>query len=266
MSAKVILITGASSGIGFAIASRLHQEGHIVYGVSRNYPKRDYAFHYLLCDITKPAMIDSLVAEISQKEGEIDVLINCAGMGISGAIEETSETQFDKIFNINIKGMFMVTKAFLPLLRTRPNAKIINIGSVAGSLVIPFQAFYSMTKASVAAFSETLRMELKPLGVDVCTILPGDTKTDFTINREKNANSDTSVYSERVSRSVRKMEHDEQHGKSPDSVAKIVSRLIRRKSMPVQVTVGFQYKLFLVLQRLLPKRFVNWAIYQLYGK
>ena len=266
MNAKVVLVTGASSGIGYAIASRLHQEGHVVYGVSRNYPKQDYAFPYLLCDITKSAMIEPLVEEIRKKEGGIDVLVNCAGMGISGAIEETSESQYDKIFNVNIKGLFMVTKAFLPLLRGRRNAKVINIGSVAGSLVIPFQAFYSMTKASVAAFSETLRMELKPLDIDVCTILPGDTKTDFTINREKNTDNGNSVYAERVSRSVAKMEHDEQHGKSPDSVAKAVSKLIRRKSMPVQVTIGFQYKLFLILQRILPKRFVNWAVYQLYGK
>ncbi len=266
MTNKIVVVTGASAGIGFAIASHLHKEGHTVYGVSRSYPKQKYDFKYFLCDITNQEMIDQLIQSLAKEQTGIDVLVNCAGMGISGSIEETSEKQYDKIFAVNVKGMFLLTKSLLPLLRKGSKAKIINIGSVAGELFIPFQGFYSMTKASVGAFSEALRLELKPFGIDVSTILPGDTKTDFTANREKNLETKTSLYKERAGRSVARMEHDEQTGKSPFTVAKAVSKLIKKKSMPISYTIGFQYKLFLFLKRIFPKRMVSWVVYLMYGK
>jgi len=266
MTNKIVVVTGASAGIGYAIASYLHKEGHTVYGVSRAFPKQKYDFKYFLCDITNQDMVDQLSQNLAKEQSGIDVLVNCAGMGISGSIEETSEKQYDKIFAVNVKGMFLLTKALLPLLRKGSKAKIINIGSAAGELIIPFQGFYSMTKASTGAFSEALRLELKPFGIDVSTILPGDTKTDFTINREKNLEVNNSLYKERIDRSVARMEHDEQSGKSPYTVAKAVSRLIKRKSMPISLTIGFQYKLFLFMKRILPKRLISWVVYLMYGK
>ncbi len=263
---KIAVVTGASSGIGLAIASFLHSHGYKVYGVSRTYPPVDYEFEYLLCDLADPEAIESVYSRFLTKENHVDILVNCAGMGIGGAIEETPVDDYDRIFQVNVKGLFLFTKAMLPLIRQAENAKIFNIGSVAGSLVLPFQAFYSMTKASVAAFSEALRNELRPFGIQVTTILPGDTKTGFTANRIKNEIVESSLYRERQLHSLKKMETDEISGKSPDSVAKVIYRLAGRKSLPVSYTVGCEYKLFLFLQRILPKRLVNWILFQMYGK
>ncbi len=262
---KVVVITGASSGIGLAIAEHLTAKGHHVFGLSRTTPANP-KYSHIACDVTKAEQLDVAVAEITKVTGKVDVLINCAGIGIGGAIEETAEAAFDKIFAVNVKGVFLTTKVFLPLLRDGNQPKIINIGSVAGTLTIPFQAFYSMTKAAVASFSEALRMEVKPLGIGVCTILPGDTKTAFTANREKNETAPASPYGKRIERSLKRMEIDEQQGASPLSVAKVITRLLGKKKLPVQVTVGSVYKLFIFLHRLLPKRLVNWILYQMYGK
>jgi len=263
---KVMVVTGASSGIGKAIADYFSQKGYAVYGVSRNYPKTKVDYPYLLCDVSKEDMVQQTLKAIESKESQIDILVNCAGMGVSGAIEYTTLDEAKRIFDINVIGLFLFTKASLPLLRKSSHAKIINIGSVAGDLMIPFQAFYSMTKASVHAFSEALRMELRPFKIDVSCVLPGDTKTSFTANREQPQVMENALYQDRIKRSIARMEHDEQHGKSPMSVVKVVQRLVNCHSMPVKVTVGIEYKLFVFLKRLLPKRFENWILFQMYGK
>lgn len=261
-----MVVTGASSGIGKSIADYFSTQGYFVYGVSRSYPAQKTKYPYLLCDVSKEDMVQKTMDEISSKAGKIDVLINCAGMGISGAIEYTTLDEAKRIFDINVIGMFLFTKASIPLLRQSEQAKIINIGSVAGDLMIPFQAFYSMTKAAVHAFSEALRMELKPFHIDVACVLPGDTKTSFTQNREQPQVMENDLYHDRIKRSIARMEHDEQNGKSPFTVVKVVRKLVKRRSMPVKVTVGIEYKLFVFLKRLLPKRFENWILYQMYGK
>ncbi|MBU1144391.1 MAG: SDR family oxidoreductase [Firmicutes bacterium] len=261
-----VVITGASSGIGFDTASYLHKLGYKVIGISRNYPKEKYDFEYILCDITNQEMIDKTIKEIEKSTDTIDVLINCAGMGISGAIEHTSLEEVNSIFQVNVVGVFLLTQAAIPLLRKSKRAKIINIGSVAGELSIPFQAFYSMTKASIGMFSECLRMELKPFCIDVTTVLPGDTKTGFTKNRIQPKVIQDELYKDRIKRSIEKMEKDEENGKPASSVTKVIYKLMKRKSMPVSVTVGFEYKLFVFLKRILPKRFVNWLLYQMYAK
>jgi len=263
---KVLVVTGASSGIGKEIAKFFHELGFIVYGISRNIPTEKLPYHYIACDVTKEDLISSAILQIEQAESKIDILINCAGMGVSGAIEYTTYEEVKRIFEVNVYGVFLFSKAALPLLRKSDQAKIINIGSVAGDLMIPFQAFYSMTKASVHAFSEALRMELRPFKIDVSCVLPGDTKTGFTKNREQPLVMENDVYKDRIKRSIARMEKDEQNGKSPMTVVKVVNKLIKRKSMPVKVTVGFEYKLFIFLKRILPKRFENWILYVMYGK
>lgn len=263
---KTVIVSGASSGIGFAIARKLHEAGFQVWGMSRTTPKIPYSFQYQLCDLTDERQVAVAVEAIVRQSGTIDALINCAGMGISGAVESTDSADLQKMFEINLMGTFHLTKALIPHLRKHPGSKIINVGSVAGVLVIPFQTYYSVTKAGLHAFTAGLRNELRPLGVEVGAVLPGDTKTNFTVNRVKSAETPDGVYGNRIRRSVERMEHDEQHGKSPDTVANVVLRLLNRRHLPVFTTIGFSYQLFLFLNRILPARFVNWAIYQLYGK
>lgn len=263
---RVWVVTGASSGIGKALCETLKQDGETVYGLSRRLPKEEVGYHYLACDVTKPKEIEQAIQTIANEQGKIDVLVNCAGMGVSGAIEYTTLEEVNRIFQTNVMGVFSFTKAALPLLRQSEKPKVIQIGSVAGDLVIPFQTFYSMTKAAVHVFSEGLRMELRPFGIDVSVVLPGDTKTGFTAAREQPNVLENDVYNDRVKRSIARMEHDEQHGKSPMTVVHVVKRIAKKRRMPVKVTVGFEYKLFIFLKRILPKRFENWILYLMYGK
>jgi len=151
------------------------------------------------------------------------------------------------------------------LLRESTHAKIINIGSVAGDITLPFQVFYSMSKSSLSRFTEGLRYELKPFGIDVSIINPGDTKTNFTTNRQIESNG-SSLYKTRVKRSIDKMAEDEQKGKPTKSVVRVVKKQLKRRKMKPAVTVGLSYKFIIVLTRILPTRLKEHMIYKRYGK
>jgi short-subunit dehydrogenase len=263
---RIICITGASSGIGRALAEFFHQEHDTVLGISRSYPQDECHFDYFLCDVADEENVVKTFQKIREKYDHMDVLINCAGMGISGAIEHASLDEVKRIFAVNVFGAFLVSKHAMDLLRNAKHPKIINVGSVAGELTLPFQAFYSMTKSSLHTFSEALRMELRPFSIDVCTVMPGDTKTAFTRNRLKSVMEKDPFYHDRVKRSLERMEKDEQNGKSPFSVVRVVDKLLKKRRMPVSVSVGFKYKWFVFLSRILPNRLVNDALFQMYGK
>lgn len=263
---KVAVISGASSGIGFATARLLREAGYEVYGLSRSRPKEPFSFRHVPCDLTEEAQVRAAVETILAASPHVDVLVNCAGMGISGAVESTTEEDLRRIMEVNLMGTFRLTKALIPALRATPGAKILNVSSVAGVLPIPFQTFYSVTKAGINAYTQALRMELAPLGVQVGAVLPGDTKTGFTAARQKTEEGPDSPYGDRVRRSVERMEKDETQGKDPDTVGKTILRLLGRRNLPVFTAVGFQYKLFLFLNRIFPTRFVTWILYLMYGK
>ncbi len=263
---NVIVITGASSGIGYALAKFFTEKGNTVIGISRNYPKEEYSFDYYLCDLSNPKEINKTTILIKEKYKKINVLINSAGIGISGALELTPLEEIKEIFQVNLFGLMQLTKELIPALRDSVPSKIINIGSVAGELPIPFQTVYTMTKSSTQRYTEGLRLELKPFKISACTVLPGDTKTGFTNNRIQPKILNQELYQSRITNSIRKMEIDEQKGMSPMSVVRVVNKLVKRRNMPVQVTVGFKYKIFVFLNRILPKKVVLYILYQMYGK
>lgn len=259
----VILITGASSGIGRASADFFALQGHQVIGLSRSEPIKPFNFDYYPLDVSDEPSICKTLQAINEKYRQIDILINCAGIGVSGPIEETSLEKVKKIIDVNLIGPFLMSKYALPYLRTS-RGRIFNIGSVAGPITIPFQTFYSLTKAGLQSLSEGLRMEVKPFGVQVISILPGDTKSSFTAKRDKVLASP--LYEKRASRSLKVMEKDEENGKSPLTVTKTINRLIYCKHPPITVTVGFNYKLLVFLSRILPRRLTQALIYMIYGK
>jgi short-subunit dehydrogenase len=263
---KIVIVSGASSGIGYSIAKLLHENSFKVIGISRNYPKQPYAFEYQLVNISKEDEVNSFAQRVEDEYGHIFALINCAGMGISGAVEYTSLSSVHKIFDVNVLGAFLMTKAFIPLMRNHKGTKIINISSVAADIAIPFQTFYSMTKASINAFTKALALELKPFGISVGAIMPGDTATGFTQNREKSDPETHKDYGTRITRSVRRMEKDEQNGKNPITVAKICLKMLNKKHMPLFRTVGLQYKLFVILNRILPQRLIQYILYKMYAE
>lgn len=260
---KVIIVTGASSGIGLEVANHLASKGHHVYGISRSkvYEKNVKGIQ---ADVTDYEQLKQSYQDIFDIEGRIDVVINNAGFGISGSIEDTSLKDANELMNVNFMGVFHSTKAALPLLRQSGGGKIINMSSVAARLAIPFQAFYSSSKAAINAFSEALNNEVSPMNIQVCALMPGDIKTGFTKNRRKNE-VDSIVYAKRVDQSVGVMENDERNGMDPIVAAKVIERLVIKRRIPLYKTIGFKYKVFVILHKLLPARFANFVVGSIYG-
>ena len=261
MVKKVIVITGASSGIGLATAKLFAMKGYKVYGIARNEYKSSL-FDSYICDVTDKDKMSKVLADIYQKEGRIDILINNAGMGISGAIEYLTEQDYEKIFSVNVKGLILTSSLALPYLR-ESKGKIINTSSVASVVPIPFQACYSATKSAIESFSFALANEVKSQGIKISCVRPGDTKTGFTQNRVK-TEVENDVYGKKITNSVKKMEKDEMRGKSPLTVAKVMLKVAKRKNPPLVCTVGFGYKLVSLLAKLLPQKFVNFIVNKIY--
>lgn len=260
---KVAIISGASSGIGLKTAEYFADRGYIVYNFSRR-AVQNKKIKSISCDITDEEQVKNAVAQVIKEQNKIDILINNAGFGISGSSENQPIEQVKSLFNVNFSGAVNLTSNVLPVMRKQKAGKIINTGSVAGVFPIPFQSFYSATKAAIDIWAKALSMEVKPFGIQVCTVLVGDTKTDFTGKREKNVEAGT-VYEEVLQKSIAKMERDEQNGKDPVSVSKVMFKLAECKKMPPNKVVGFSYKLLVFLNKILPTKFMLWVLSKLYS-
>ncbi len=259
---KVVIITGGSSGIGYATANYL-AKNYIVYEFSRKGVSRDGVEH-VFCDITNEEDCRNAVNYVIEKSGRIDIVINNAGFGISGAIEYTETRDAKKLFDVNFFGTHNVIKETLKYLK-ESKGRIINVSSVGGVLYLPFQAFYSASKSATNALTLALRNEVKNYGVSVCAVMPGDVKTGFTKAREK-SDVGNSEYQGRIERSVSLMEKDEQNGMTPEYIAKKIGKVVKKKRVKPLYTLGGKYKIFVVLSKILPIKLVNWIVYLIYAK
>ena len=257
---KVVVVTGATAGIGRAAAAMFKARGAKVVCLAR---RRSEEFDSIQTDITDRDAVNAAVSEIVKKYGRIDVLVNNAGMGISGAAEDTDQAAVRKIFELNFFGALNMIQAVVPVMRSQGGGSIVNVSSVAAELAIPFQSFYSATKAALSSLSAALRNELRPFGIKVTAVLPGDVKTDFTASREKNA-ADDPAYGDRIAKSVAVMERDERNGMSPDVIAKLIVRGALEKNPPVSRVGGAKYVLLVRLAHILPKRLVSYILGKLY--
>lgn len=258
---KVVVITGASSGIGLATAKRLAARGHHVYGIARR-PFSDPSFVCYSADVNDLAAVEAVLSDVYGKEGRIDAVVNNAGFGIAGAAEYASPEKIQAIFDTNLTSAVKISSLAMKYLK-ESKGNLVNIGSVAGELPIPFQACYSATKAGILNFSLALDGEVRRFGVKVTVVQPGDTKTGFTAARVVEGGE--ADYGGKIGRSISRMEHDEQNGKSPDTVAKAVEKALKKRRPPLKITVGGEYKLFAGLKKLLPTRFVNFVLRKLYA-
>ena len=182
---KVVIITGGSSGIGLCTAAALRDRGCKVYELSRRDSEVEGITH-LRCDITDEEQIKAAVAQVLDENGRIDILINNAGFGISGAVEFTETSDAQRLFDVNFFGMVRMNRAILPLMREQGHGRIVNLSSVAAPVPIPFQTYYSAGKAAVNSYTMALSNEVKPFGITVAAVMPGDIKTGFTAARQKN--------------------------------------------------------------------------------
>jgi len=270
---KVVLITGASSGIGEATAKYLAKQGCRVYGTSRRaengtviYEDNDSKgfFKMVRLDVCDDQSAQDAVSYIMEIEGRIDVLINNAGFGISGAIEETSESEAFSQFNTNFFGVHRMCRRVLPIMRSQKRGLIINISSVAGQFPIPYQSMYSASKYALEAYTEALRMEVRDFGIRAAIVEPGDTRTGFTDNRYYCKAFENTVYP-KCKDSIDKMVKDERNGASPEDISRVILKLLGKKEPPIRVTVGFAYKAFVFLKRLLPSRFAEYILSKMYA-
>ena len=262
---KVIVITGGTSGIGLETAKALAAQGCTVYELSRRDAGADARIRHIRADVTDEAQCRAAVDEIVRREGRIDVLINNAGFGISGAIEFTDTADAQRQFDVNFFGMVRMNKAVLPVMRRQGGGRIISMSSVAAPIAIPFQAYYSASKAAVRTYMLALAPEVKPVGIETCAIMPGDISTGFTAARKKNPDGDD-VYQGRISRSVAVMEHDELNGITSADAGAFVAKKALQKRVPLLCTLGGKYKVFVFLTRLLPTRLMTWIVGLIYAK
>lgn len=261
---KVALITGGSSGIGLHTAKALQKAGCKVYSLSRRGAGPEGIIH-IGCDVTSESAVNTAISQIICREGQIDILVNNAGFGISGAVELTDLEDARRQFDVNFFGMANVCKAVLPHMRQAGRGRIVNLSSVAAALPIPFQTYYSASKAAINAYSQALANEVKPFGICVCAVMPGDIRTGFTAARRKQPDSD-GIYGGRVERSVKKMENDEQKGMEPSEVGSVIAGIALKKRVKPLYAIRLDYKCFVLLSRILPVRLVNAILYGMYAK
>ena len=253
---KVVLVTGASSGIGKSVAQYLHGKDMKVYGTSRNPEKyKVQGVTMLALDLTDVKSIQKTVKIIIDAEGRLDVLVNNAGMGITGPIEDTPTAEIRNIFNSNFFGTIDVIKAVLPQMRKQNSGLIINVTSIAGYMGLPFRGVYSATKGALELVTEAVRMEVKGFGIHVTNIAPGDFATNIAAGRYHTPVYNDSAYKEKYALNLKLMNAHVDHGKPPEIMARAVYHVIQKKHPRGHYRVGsFLEKTSIILKRILPDK------------
>ncbi|GAB4023054.1 SDR family oxidoreductase [Spirosoma koreense] len=250
---KIILITGASTGLGEHIATYLAQRGHIVYGTSRTIEQQAKPFRTLDVDVCSDESIQKAVGRILQEQGRLDVLINNAGLGIAAPIEALSISDVQRVFDTNVLGVIRTIQAVLPSMRAKKSGLIINISSIAAEAGLPYRGAYSASKAAVDRLTEALRLELTPFGVQACYIQPGGVQTDINKNRLRVSLPTDSIYKATFDRTYELIDESVSQGLEPDVFGPLVEKIMQSPQVERSYRVGKPLEKFSVLlKRLLP--------------
>ena len=274
MDKKVILITGASSGIGYETAKKLSGEGHIVYGTSRSLDRvekiKEFGAKPLALDVTIDESCKKCIDDIVSKEGRIDVLINNAGYGSYGPIEMVDLSKAKDELEVNVYGIVRMTKLVIPYMREQKSGRIINISSAAGRVTTYLGGWYHASKYALEALSDSLRMELKQFGIKVSIIEPGGVKSNWGIITADHLleSSKNSPY-EDISNKVAKVYKEIYGGESklltkPEVVARKISKAVNRKNPRTRYLFGFGARSMIFFHWLLPNKWFDNIMRKMY--
>lgn len=264
---KVVLITGGSSGIGKAIGEYLTERGYQVFGTSRNPEKVTQSpFTLVKMDVSDIASIETVVSEILRKTQKIDIVINNAGVGITGPIEETPEEEIKKAFQTNLYGPINVIKAVLPQMRKQGYGHILNITSIAGYMGLPYRGIYSASKAALEITIEAMRMETLQFGIKMTNVAPGDFATNIAAGRYHAPILDNSPYKKDYGSTLQTMNAHVDNGNDPIEMAKVVHKIIETADPRIHYKVGSSLQKFsIVLKRVLPDKVYERMLLKHYG-
>ncbi|MDJ0816559.1 MAG: SDR family oxidoreductase [Desulfobacterales bacterium] len=272
---RVVVITGASSGIGKCCAEYLVQKKFRIYGTSRKpistadeiTSSSTNLIQMIQMDVDDKSSVNQGIDRIMARESRIDVVINNAGFAIMGSMEDTTITEAKSQFETNFFGALRVCRAVLPIMRNQQSGYIVNISSIGGLIGLPFQSAYCASKFALEGAMETLRLEVRPFGIHVILVEPGDYKTELTEHRLKTEQSmSNSGYLDRFKKAMRKVELGEQNGPNPESIAILVNKIISMNSPRLRYTVGrFSQRIAVPLKKVLPSCLFESIIARTFG-
>lgn len=257
MTQKVVLVTGASSGIGRATAGHLAQEGYRVFAAARSRSRleemRSALIEPVVLDVASEASVDAAVGEVMKRAGRIDALVNNAGYGQYGPVEDVPDEVARRQFEVNVFGLARMTRKVLPIMRAQGSGRIVNVSSVAGKLSTPFAGWYAASKHAVEALSDALRLEAKPFGVGVVLIEPGAIKTGFdgvALDELREATK-TDVYRGPAESFGKTVVNSYSSAPGPEAVAKAIQKAIAARNPRARYPVGTDSRMFLLMRWLL---------------
>jgi NAD(P)-dependent dehydrogenase (short-subunit alcohol dehydrogenase family) len=260
LAEMVVLITGASSGIGLAVARYLSGRGFAVYGASRSAPPSN-EFYVLKMDVCDDMSVQRAIKEIIGKEGRIDVLVNNAGIGSIGAVEKTPISDVQQSFDVNFFGVLRVTQAVLPHMRQHQFGRIINMSTLGSMIGLPFRAFYSASKGAVDLTTEALRLECEKFGIGACTIHPGEVKTNIANSRVISTGAEDEHYGKAIKSAFDKLNQSIETSKDPALFGPLIEKIIYSKKVKRNYYVGtFDEIVGINLKKFLPHRAYEWIL------
>lgn len=250
---KVILITGASSGLGKALAEILSTRGHIVYGTSRKPTGQLLPYRMIPMEVKDEKSIERAVQQVISNEKRIDVVINNAGIGLAGPTEQLHIDNIRELLEINVVGVARVCQAVLPHMRARRSGRIINISSIGAVIGLPYRGLYCASKSAVSIMTESLRMEIAPFGIQACCVRAGDTRTNINANRIKDFNPSDTAYKRSFERVYSAIDREVDEGMPAEEAARQIARLVEKPRLRRYYTIGKPLqRAALWVKRLLP--------------
>lgn len=252
MNQKVIVITGSSSGIGETLANYFVAKGHKVYGLSRS-SKTQTKFTHYATDVTNKSNVIQSIQRVITDAGRIDVLINNAGIGMLGAVEDVEKENFDKLLNVNVYGVIYTMQAVLSLMRQQGSGHILNVSSIASNHGLPFRGFYSASKSIVDRLTEAVRLENQKTGIEITTLNFGDIKTPIA---ESRLHSSVSPYYKKQFEKLNEIIDEEvEHGTLPEKLIPKIERLMNKRNLKAHYHIGKPMQVFsITLKRVLGQR------------